>query len=304
MNRLFTHHPHGKLPSKGFTLIELLVVIAIIAILAAILFPVFAQAKEAAKKTSCLSNTKQTGLAWIMYANDYDDTMAPGSGVPYANTPSGGLYGTQYPLYANWYVSFSPFQGGSDISAGLLYPYMRNGAITDCPSAAGLPDTTGMEPIAYGLNMGLYFGADIEVGATFPTSSAVNYSAVTETSNTILYSDSATNAYGTGIQRGGEVIWFDQPCVAAYGDAHGLHTGQTNLSWLDGHAKSMKVDTSIQAAWGVAIPSVAAQQQQCVDAKVGEVIHSTPPSGDPSVWFGTPAAAPSAYYYLLQKPTS
>lgn len=60
---------------KGFTLIELLVVIAIIAILAAILFPVFAQAREKARQTSCLSNTKQIATSILMYAQDYDETL-------------------------------------------------------------------------------------------------------------------------------------------------------------------------------------------------------------------------------------
>src|SRR2546428_224894 len=67
-----------RLRMKGFTLIELLVVIAIIAILAAILFPVFAQAREAARKTSCLSNVKQLALACIMYQTDYDTRMVNG----------------------------------------------------------------------------------------------------------------------------------------------------------------------------------------------------------------------------------
>src|SRR5207302_8529479 len=60
-------------PRRGFTLIELLVVIAIIAILAAILFPVFARAREAARKTTCLSNLKNIGLAALMYVQDYDE---------------------------------------------------------------------------------------------------------------------------------------------------------------------------------------------------------------------------------------
>src|SRR6476660_7967870 len=66
---------HRRFKVRAFTLIELLVVIAIIAILAAILFPVFAQAKEAAKKTSCLGNLKQLATATFLYAGDADDTL-------------------------------------------------------------------------------------------------------------------------------------------------------------------------------------------------------------------------------------
>ena len=65
---------YPRAEASGFTLIELLVVIAIIAILAAILFPVFAQAREAARKTTCLSNMKQIGPAMMMYIQDYDET--------------------------------------------------------------------------------------------------------------------------------------------------------------------------------------------------------------------------------------
>ncbi|MBL8064457.1 MAG: prepilin-type N-terminal cleavage/methylation domain-containing protein [Chthonomonadaceae bacterium] len=102
---------------RAFTLIELLVVIAIIAILAAILFPVFAQAKVAAKGTASLSNIKQNGTAWNMYASDVDDTACP----VWALTPGPLYFGPAGPN-----VPYSPWPQ-------LLQPYMKNPNVTQDP---------------------------------------------------------------------------------------------------------------------------------------------------------------------------
>src|SRR5215813_1282794 len=106
--------------TSGFTLIELLVVIAIIAILAAILFPVFAQAREKARAISCLSNSKQLGLAVMMYVQDYDETY------PWAMNGPDGCGGPGCPGGPNQV----------DAWPDLVYPYVKNDGAYGCPSAS------------------------------------------------------------------------------------------------------------------------------------------------------------------------
>ncbi len=108
-------------PKRAFTLIELLVVIAIIAILAAILFPVFAQAKVAAKKITCLSNGNQIGLALMMYMNDYDDTYPqehPSTGDPADDDSTGQLEGIDY---GSPFDKILPYVASRDSSKTQLY---------------------------------------------------------------------------------------------------------------------------------------------------------------------------------------
>jgi prepilin-type N-terminal cleavage/methylation domain-containing protein/prepilin-type processing-associated H-X9-DG protein len=106
----------------GFTLIELLVVIAIIAILAAILFPVFASAREAARKAACMSNLKQLGNAWIMYAQDYDERTN-------INTWNSRTFPDQPGTDADGF-------GNRQIFLIRLQPYLKNVAVGLCPSDA------------------------------------------------------------------------------------------------------------------------------------------------------------------------
>lgn len=113
---------------KAFTLIELLVVIAIIAILAAILFPVFAQAKEAAKKTTCLSNTKQMAIGIYLYTGDYDDTY------PNTSWEQDSLAKQSTPGFAGTYNPQNP-NGTYQIHwTFLIQPYIKNWNIFVCPS--------------------------------------------------------------------------------------------------------------------------------------------------------------------------
>jgi len=119
---------------RGFTLIELLVVIAIIAILAAILFPVFAQAKAAAKQTAALSDTKQLALAVQMYENDYDDNFP--LGTEWSSSPSGMQLGWSS---ANLWFSTWGWQ---------VAPYVKSAGLFEDPTTAAAPLTAAQQGAA------------------------------------------------------------------------------------------------------------------------------------------------------------
>ena len=212
---------------RAFTLIELLVVIAIIAILAAILFPVFAQAKAAAKKTVCVSNVKQVSLANIMYSGDYDDALCifGGYGTDLPDGTRETVDWAQHSLYAgNTLVKQDPGQG-------LLQPYMKNTAIIDCPEAAGLPKTV----LSYGTTYGLPFAYGINANMYFDT---INNSSVQVPSETMLMADGAYYDDSRSPARTSLITTDLWECSPYAGYLHGRHAGKASVGWVDGHAKA------------------------------------------------------------------
>ena len=200
-------------PKHAFTLIELLVVIAIIAILAAILFPVFAQAREKARGISCLSNLKQIGTGMMMYTQDYDENLCP---------PFNGPVG---PLASTW--------------DRLVQPYIKSTQITECPSDAFSPhvDIKNGQIVAGNLvrsytipsQLGWLWwdGLNNGNGTVFAVPlSQIGFPAIT------IQLFERDNCNGVG----GDWNW----CSVSDGSNEWAyrHTGRSNLMYVDGHAKA------------------------------------------------------------------
>ena len=188
---------------RGFTLIELLVVIAIIAILAAILFPVFARARDKANAAACLSNIKQIGLSAHMYMQDFDEHMLFACYSMGVNDPGG------YSWW-RWYWS--------------LEPYMKNMDVLKCESYRFNP---GRSPNSYGYNaynLGYYYRAD----RTTRMYTGVMLAEVPEPSNIIMFGPRYC-ASGDDMQRS----------ITYYYCLPQAHNGGDNFCFVDGHAKWM-----------------------------------------------------------------
>jgi prepilin-type N-terminal cleavage/methylation domain-containing protein/prepilin-type processing-associated H-X9-DG protein len=200
----------------AFTLIELLVVIAIIAILAAILFPVFAKAREKARQTSCLSNLKQLGVAFLMYSQDYDEKLC--LGYTYGSA-KGGAYGEA------WY--------------DLVQPFVKNLKILTCPGAGNslIMGDDGLQ-IGYGYNYPL---SDIraDTNSAYVVSTLAS---ITKPSETILVVDQNGNSktsYGW-VYPWGFGFWDTNISFR--------HNNGTNTLFVDGHSKWMN-KSAMSASW-------------------------------------------------------
>lgn len=204
---------------RAFTLIELLVVIAIIAILAAILFPVFARAREAARQSSCLSNTKQMGNAVMMYVQDYDEIYPwmwqGGAGTAWVHIPVNQTASSNYFTWAEF-----------------IYPYVKNDQVFQCPSRkftqAQMPYTTF--PFSYNYNG----------NATGGVSGASMASVEAPASTVLLYDGWTMDAWWNAPDQAALLSGQVGPGVAWTTTEWKLtrrHNDGANVAFADGHSK-------------------------------------------------------------------
>lgn len=231
--------------NTGFTLIELLVVIAIIAILAAILFPVFARARENARRSSCQSNLKQIGLGFMQYTQDYDERFPSpmekfraSDCCTIQTTP--GTPGLTFNTYDGIGASPDHFISWMDN----IYPYVKSTQLFVCPS--GRP----LEP------SGSSYGYSMSIGGM--TSGGLSLSAIGRPAETFLSYDMnySVNAYRGALdyyQTYGKL----NPALNGYDQMFVRHFDGTNFLFADGHVKwyiGGAAVPSSAAAWDALLP--------------------------------------------------
>ncbi|MBI5831407.1 MAG: DUF1559 domain-containing protein [Armatimonadetes bacterium] len=205
---------------RAFTLIELLVVIAIIAILAAILFPVFAKAREKARAASCLSNLKQAGLGFAMYSQDYDETCCPlAIAVP---SPANAI---QPDGTVTWWVD-------------LLQPYIKSGQIFQCPSTQGSRVTISLShpDIGVWLGGGPSLARFVEPAGTVVMGDACRISNPAEPAPDLWV---ANNSYAPFFRCPNNGTWYTSDPSRLVN----RHMEMCNIAFADGHVKAMKVSS-------------------------------------------------------------
>jgi prepilin-type N-terminal cleavage/methylation domain-containing protein/prepilin-type processing-associated H-X9-DG protein len=206
--------------SAGFTLIELLVVIAIIAVLAAMLFPVFSRAREKARQAACQSNLRQVVMAIHLYADDNDETLC---------------WATMTAVQEDWRKE--PY-----VWWGVTLPYMRNTDLLRCPSRRDIEENShGYEWNAYGgtLRNGLAwngFGLHPLAPCTYH-SGFISDGDVTQPSETIIVADPGPH---TDPEGGIPGFAFDAVDDRETFPVH--HNGMGNYGYYDGHVKALKLD--------------------------------------------------------------
>jgi prepilin-type N-terminal cleavage/methylation domain-containing protein/prepilin-type processing-associated H-X9-DG protein len=271
---------------KAFTLIELLVVIAIIAILAAILFPVFAQAKEAAKKSSCLSNVRQLVLASVQYENDYDDVV-----------PLAGFQNVVYNTPQTWMNLIDPYvKSGYPESTSL--EKNRGFGIYQCPDYSAPPGSTSPSPShSYAINWNYaptyitdvtnLSAAQLQVALGTTSQSIHSATSIQYPANVVLYGESMgsrifTNGDDLDNYASAPSVLQQQQAVYLWGRKR--HGGGSNYGFQDAHAKFVKApNPSFTSTWTTA--SATTWQQIVPVTSGGPIVYKRSEAPGAAGWF-------------------